>query len=153
MKQRERKMLKILSIMVFIMVQPLFADHEMVIQQAQQARSRAYCPYSNYSVGAALVTTSGEIIQGCNVENASYGMTCCAERSAVFAAVSQGKQNFKTLVVATRDGGTPCGACRQVLNEFNPTLEIITVDGNGKITHQTTLEKLLPTAFGPHNLE
>lgn len=135
------------------MTTPLFAQQEALIQQAQQAQTRAYCPYSNYSVGAVLLTGDGEMIQGANVENASYGLTICAERAAVFAAVSQGKQHFQAIVVSTRDGGTPCGACRQVLNEFNPHLKVITVDHQGAVVHNTTLDQLLPSAFGPQNLK
>lgn len=146
-------MLQKIFIVAATMTAPLFAEHEALIDQAKQAQQRAYCPYSNYTVGAALLTTDGEVIQGCNVENASYGLTICAERAAVFSAVSQGKRNFDAIIVATRDGGTPCGACRQVLNEFNPNLSVITVNAQGKIIHNTTLDKLLPAAFGPRNLE
>lgn len=146
-------MLKKIFILVTLMATPLFAEYETLAASALEARERAYCPYSDYAVGAALLTSEGEMIQGCNVENASYGLTLCAERSAVMAALSQGKRNFTAIVVATRDGGTPCGACRQVLNEFSPHMTVISVDASGKITHQTTLDKLLPTAFGPHNLE
>ncbi len=146
-------MFKKIFILVVTMTTPLFAEHEVWIEQALQAQSLAYCPYSNYRVGVALITTDGEVIQGCNIENASYGLTICAERTAACAALSQGKQNFKAIVVATRDGGTPCGACRQFLNEFNPQMTVITVNERGKVTHQTTLDKLLPNAFGPHNLE
>lgn len=139
--------------MVLTMTATLFAETETLIQAALNARSHSYSPYSHYAVGAALLTTEGEIIQGCNVENASYGLTQCAERSALVAAVSQGKKEFVAIVVATRDGGLPCGACRQVLNEFTPDIRVIAVNGEGTVVHETTLRTLFPDAFGPHNLE
>lgn len=136
---------------------PLFGSltptiKENLVKEAQAARLRAYAPYSKYLVGAALLTSDGEIISGCNVENASYGMTNCAERSAVFAAVSQGKRDFDAMVVVTKDGGAPCGGCRQVLNEFNPHIVILLADEKGNIKQETTLNTLLVGAFGPHNL-
>ncbi len=138
-------------------VMPLMGEvtHEQeqeLIQMALNVRERAYAPYSEYRVGAALLTKEGETIVGCNVENASYGLTICGERSAVFSALSQGKQEFVAIAVATRDGGAPCGACRQVLNEFNPSLPIILVDEKGDVVKRTNLAELLPDAFGPHNL-
>ena len=148
--QKFRNSLYMLAVTMTI---PLCAQQETLIQQAQQAQTRAYCPYSHYAVGAALLTGDGEVIQGANVENASYGLTICAERAALFAAVSQGKQHFQAIVVSTTDGGTPCGACRQVLNEFNPHIKVITVDHQGTVVHSTTLDKLLPSAFGPQNLD
>lgn len=123
-----------------------------LIAQALQAQKLAYAPYSNYFVGAALLTASNEIIQGCNVENASYGLTNCAERSAIFSAVSQGKKEFIAMAVVTRDGGSPCGACRQVINEFNPEMLVIMANQKGEIVNETTLDQLLPNAFGPKNL-
>jgi cytidine deaminase len=146
-------MLNKLFFLVIMASSPLFAEYETLTASAREARTRAYCPYSNYAVGAALLTPEGEMIQGCNVENASYGMTICAERSAVMAAVAQGKRQFTAIAVATKDGGTPCGACRQVLNEFNPRMAVITVNEKGEVVHSTTLDALLPTAFGPKNLE
>lgn len=126
---------------------------QMLIHAALEAQKMSYCPYSNYPVGAALLTDEGNIYRGCNVENASYGLTNCAERTAAFKAVSDGSRSFIGVVVATRDGGTPCGACRQVLNEFGPQMEIISVNSTGTITVETTLDSLLPKAFGPNNLE
>ncbi len=126
---------------------------QALILSALEAQNQAYCPYSNYPVGAALLTESGTIYKGCNVENASYGLTNCAERTAVFKAASEGVRSFIAVVVATRDGGTPCGACRQVLNEFGPHMQVITINSKGTITGETTLDVLLPNAFGPHNLE
>ena len=126
---------------------------QTLIHAALEAYKMPYCPYSNYPVGAALLTEGGVIYKGCNVENASYGLTCCAERTAAFKAVSEGSRAFIAIVVATRDGGTPCGACRQILNEFGPHMTVIAVNALGTITAETTLDVLLPNAFGPHNLE
>jgi|SRR5579884_1145233 len=120
---------------------------------AREASSRAYCPYSKFPVGAAVLTTEGEIVSGCNIENASYGLTMCAERTAVFQAVAQGRLGLKVIVIYTPTPfpTAPCGACRQVLNEFAPEAEVICVcDGRDEI--RTTVRELLPVAFGPHNL-
>lgn len=126
---------------------------QTLIQSALDAQKSAYCPYSNYPVGAALLTEDGTIYKGCNVENASYGLTNCAERTAAFKAVSEGYRSFIAIAVATRDGGTPCGACRQILNEFGPNMQVFSVSSSGEIKAETTLDILLPNAFGPHNLE
>lgn len=116
-----------------------------LIAAAKRAKHKAYAVYSNFRVGAALLTDDGEIFEGCNVENSSYGLTICAERSAVFQAVAQGKTDFRSIAIASDDPGfiTPCGACRQVLAEFAPRLEIIltTATGQKKIT---SLAKLFP---------
>lgn len=115
---------------------------------AKKVREYAYAPYSHFSVGAAILSSEGEIFTGCNVENASYGLSVCAERVAVFKAVSQGCSSFRALVLVT-DGETPaspCGACRQVLAEFSPELEVFMCNLKGKIVH-TTVEKLLPYTF------
>jgi cytidine deaminase len=117
-------------------------------QAAIEARQRAYAPYSEFHVGAALLTKEGEIFAGCNVENASYGLTICAERAAVVAAVSTGRRQFDLLAVATDGGHAPCGACRQVLAEFAPTLRILLI--NTSASNRTTehnLEQLLPHTF------
>ena len=124
-----------------------------MVKNAQTARERAYAPYSMYRVGAALLTDENEVIAGCNVENASYGLCNCAERTAVFSALSQNKKKFKAIAVVTKDGGSPCGACRQVLNEFNPTILVIMAKENGEIVAKKTLDELLPLAFGPKNIE
>ena len=118
------------------------------IDAALAARARAYAPYSNYAVGAAIVATSGAIHSGANVENASYGLTICAERSALFAAVSSGERAFQALVVATADGGPPCGACRQVLAEFADDLPIWTLDVSAaRPPALLRLAELLPHRF------
>lgn len=124
-----------------------------LVMMAQEARTHAYAPYSKYYVGAALLGKSGNIYVGCNVENASYGLCNCAERTAVFNAVAEGEKEFVACAVVTKDGGTCCGACRQVLNEFNPQMLIISADEKGQIRLKTTLDQILPHAFGPANLQ
>jgi cytidine deaminase len=132
-------------------------DEYAALQSAARlAASRAYCPYSRYSVGAAVLTDGGEIFAGCNVENASYGLTICAERSAVFQAVAgaAGPLSIRAVVVftPTESPTAPCGACRQVINEFGPHAEVISIcNGTGML--ETRLDLLLPIAFGPTNLE
>ncbi|MCD6384650.1 cytidine deaminase [Candidatus Sumerlaeota bacterium] len=106
---------------------------EKLIAEAKAARENAYAPYSNFKVGAALLTEGGKIFSGCNVENASLGLTLCAERNAVGAAILAGERQFKAIAIVTDDEppATPCGACRQVLAEFSQELEIITVNLEG----------------------
>jgi len=117
------------------------------IEAALSAREMAYAPYSEYKVGAALVTPDKEIITGCNVENASYGLTICAERVAIVRAVAQGEKKFVLLVVATENGAVPCGACLQVLSEFCQDLPILLVGDDGTQIVSTNLRSLLPTGF------
>lgn len=126
---------------------------KQVVTAAIGAREKAYAPYSKYLVGAALLSSSGKIFTGCNVENASYGLVICAERAAIFKAISENDKNIQVIAVVTKDGGMPCGACRQVINEFNPKTIIIAANEKGKILFETSLEKLLPSAFGPANLQ
>ena len=124
-----------------------------LIQKALQAREAAYAPYSRYKVGAALLGKSGRIYTGCNVENASYGATICAERVAVVKAVSEGELQFEALAVAV-DGdepGSPCGICRQFLAEFGTGLRLILVNLKGARV-DSTLEEYLPEAFTPIKL-
>jgi cytidine deaminase len=123
-----------------------------LIKKANQVRLRAYTPYSNYQVGAALLTTSGNIFTGANIENAAYGVTMCAERSAVFSAVSAGERDFVAIAVATHNGGSPCGSCRQVLSEFGLDIDVLQVDDQGKLIQQNTLRDLLPGAFQSKDL-
>ena len=125
---------------------------QQLIERALSIRERAYAPYSNYNVGAALLTESGEIFDGVNVENAVYSMTICAERNAVFQAVTHGHSSFQAIAVATDNGGSPCGSCRQVLSEFGPETIILTIDSNGEVVLETTVRELLPDAFGPQDL-
>jgi len=124
-----------------------------LIDRAVRSRKFAYAPYSKYSVGAALITEDGTIFRGVNVENASYPMTMCAERNAVFTAVAEGFQSFEAIVVATENGGSPCGACRQVLSEFGLDMRVLTVDEGSNIVLDTTVRELIPDAFGPTDLE
>jgi cytidine deaminase len=120
---------------------------------ARLAAKSSYSPYSKFPVGAAILTGSGKIYSGCNVENASYGLCNCAERTAVFTAAAAGERVLHCVVVytPTRSATAPCGACRQVLNEFGPTASIISICDSPE-TIDTTLDKLLPSAFGPKNL-
>ena len=125
---------------------------EKLIQDAMEARRWAYAPYSNYPVGAALLTASGRIYDGVNVENAAYPTTMCAERVAVYKAVSQGERAFLAIAVVTANGGSPCGACRQVLAEFGLDTVVLIADAQGQLVHATTVTDLLPGAFGPSDL-
>ena len=129
--------------------------HELrqkLVDAALQARQWAYAPYSAYQVGAALLTSSGRVYDGVNVENAAYPTSMCAERVAVFKAVSEGERQFEAIAVATSNGGTPCGSCRQVLSEFGLEMLVLVVDGEGKIVQEATLSDLLPGAFKPSDL-
>jgi len=124
-----------------------------LVDLANQARVHAYAPYSNYPVGAALRTKSGRIFTGVNVENAAYPTTMCAERIAIYKAVSEGEREFDVIAVVTPNGGSPCGSCRQVMAEFG--LETIVLIGNaaGELLEQTTVNGLLPGAFTPAHLK
>jgi cytidine deaminase len=127
------------------------AEQEELIRAAWDAQQRAYCPYSGFPVGAALRTASGKLYLGVNVENASYGLTICAERVAAVAAVAAGELQFTAIAIASRDGASPCGACRQFLAEFNPGLQVLIVDSHAPTkSTETTLDVLLPSRFtGP----
>ena len=122
-------------------------------ERAKAASARAYCPYSKFRVGAALAARSGAMFAGCNVENASYGLTICAERNAVYQMVAAGETAFDTIVIYTPTPAptAPCGACRQVLNEFNPDAEVVSIC-DGPDTIRSTVRELLPGAFVPANL-
>jgi cytidine deaminase len=124
---------------------------EELIARAALAREYAYAPYSQYPVGAALLAASGRIYLGANVENAVYSLTTCAERVAVFKAVSEGETEYEALAVVTSNAGSPCGACRQVLREFAPNLTVLIADPDGRY-RQTTIADLLPDSFGPEFL-
>ncbi len=122
-------------------------DFTSLIEAARQARERAYAPYSRFSVGAALRTKSGRVFTGCNVENLSFGLTICAERVAVGAAVAAGEREFEALAVVadSREPVTPCGACRQVLAEFSTTLPVCSANMEGAI-YESSIAELLPRA-------
>ena len=124
-----------------------------LIETALAARKWAYAPYSKYKVGAALLTASGKIYDGVNIENAAYPSGICAERVAVFKAVSEGEREFNAIVVATHNGGTPCGACRQVLAEFGLDTEVIIVNDKGAVIEETSVKDLLPGALTSSSLK
>ena len=127
-------------------------DAKELMKMAIEARQNAYAPYSHFAVGAALLAESGKVYTGCNIENASYGLTCCAERNAIFAAVSAGERRFKMLAVAadSPEPVAPCGACRQVIAEFGIPLVVM---GNLKAETKTmTAEELLPYGFGQESM-
>jgi cytidine deaminase len=123
-----------------------------LVQAASDARQWAYAPYSNYPVGAALLTASGRIYHGVNVENAAYPTTMCAERVAIYKAVSDGERNFVALAVVTANGGSPCGSCRQVLAEFGLDTLVVIADTQGRVVREMTVGELLPRAFRPEDL-
>lgn len=127
-------------------------DAKELMKIARKARQNAYAPYSHFAVGAALLAESGKVYTGCNIENASYGLTCCAERNAIFAAVGAGERRFKMLAVAadSPEPVAPCGACRQVIAEFGIPLVVM---GNLKEATKTmTAEELLPYGFGQDSM-
>jgi cytidine deaminase len=128
-------------------------EKQGLIDLANTARQRAYAPYSNYPVGAALRTKTGRIFTGVNVENAAYPQTMCAERVAVFKAISEGEKEFEVISVVTDNGGSPCGGCRQVLAEFGLDTLVLMADGNGKLIKEITVKELLPEAFTPKYLK
>jgi cytidine deaminase len=127
-------------------------DKKSLIALAKEARRNAYAPYSNYPVGAALKTKSGRIFTGVNVENAAYPQTMCAERTAVFKAVSEGEREYEAIAIVTDNGGSPCGGCRQVLAEFGLDIVVLIADGEGNLAQETTVHELLPGAFTPEKL-
>ncbi len=124
---------------------------QALIRAARDAREHAHAPYSGYAVGAAVRTRSGRIFTGCNIENASFGATVCAERVALWKAVSEGERDFDALAVVTLNGGSPCGLCRQVMAEFAPEMRIIIADLQGNF-RETTVEDLLPDRFRPEDI-
>ncbi len=124
---------------------------EELIDAARKAQLLSYSPYSRFGVGAALRTVDGRVFTGCNIENASYGLTNCAERTAVFKAVSEGYRQFDAIAIAADQIAWPCGACRQVLNEFAPELLVIVADAQGS-KYCRRLSELLPEGFGPDKL-
>jgi len=127
-------------------------ERRQLLDLAGEARRRAYAPYSKYQVGAALRTRSGRLFTGCNVESAAYPTSICAERVAIFKAVSEGERQFDVLAVVTSNGGTPCGGCRQVMAEFGLDTVVLIGDGTGRLCQETTVGALLPGAFTPDSL-
>lgn len=121
-------------------------DYEKLLKRARDAREKAYAPYSGFKVGAALLTAGGHIITGGNVENASYGLSICAERAALFTAVAEGQRDIRAIAVAARVPTAPCGACRQVMMELAPDADVITEEEDGSLRVQKVRE-LLPDAF------
>ena len=119
----------------------------MLIQHAVTAKNRAMAPYSNYSVGAALLTEDNSVILGCNVESKAYPTTLCAERVAIFSAISQGHNKFIALALITSDGAFPCGSCRQIIHEYAPDIPIYIADKSGDFITKNSFE-LLPFPFG-----
>ncbi len=125
---------------------------EKLIQMAMHVRHWAYAPYSNYPVGAAVLMSSGKMYDGVNVENAAYPDGICAERVALFKAISEGERELLAVVVATENGGSPCGSCRQVLAEFGLHADVLLVNTQGEVLVETTVDQLLPGAFLPQHL-
>jgi cytidine deaminase len=133
------------------MLEALPVTQDELIASATAAREQAYAPYSNFKVGAALLGKSGRVYTGCNVENAAYGPSMCAERTAVFKAVSEGEREFEAIAVITENGVSPCGTCRQVMVEFAPDMTVVISDTQGN-TRITTVRDLLPDGFTPDQL-
>jgi cytidine deaminase len=125
---------------------------ETLVQTAMEARKWAYAPYSGYAVGAALLTASGRLYDGANIENAAYPSSICAERVAVFKAVFQGERQFTAMAVVTLNGGFPCGSCRQVLAEFGLDTQVLIADEIGNVVQEMQVRDLLPGAFTPEFL-
>lgn len=128
-------------------------DHKALVKAARAARKHSYSPYSRFRVGAAVLTAGGKIFTGCNIENSSFGLTICAERTALFKAVSEGQRRFVALAIATDEAGfiPPCGACRQVIQDLAPGATVILCDRAGR-TRTYSAEELLPHPFGPADL-
>ena len=131
---------------------PVPPTDEELLALARLAMRRSYSPYSRYPVGACLLAADGRVFQGCNIENASFGLTNCAERTAMFKAVCEGVREFSAIAIAAQNAAPyPCGACRQVLNEFAPDIRVLITWGDGQV-EKTTLAQLLPNSFGPKDL-
>lgn len=128
-------------------------EYEKLIQEAEKARKKAYTPYSKFKVGAAILCDDGKIFSGCNIENASFGLTLCAERVAIFKAISEGSTKFKAIAVIgnTNKPCSPCGACRQVISEFGEDIPLIMTNLKGEVRIKK-IKELLPEAFGKNDL-
>jgi cytidine deaminase len=135
--------------------EPLTGAEGALLDAARNARAGAYAPYSNFRVGAALRTSTGDVFTGANVENAAYPATICAERVAVGAAVANGSRSFSQIAVIGTGSSvcTPCGMCRQVLNEFAPDIEVLSASDDGDVARFVLSRDLLPHGFGPEALE
>ena len=129
------------------------AKFKPLVDAAVLARKRAYSPYSGVKIGAAVLTSGGKMYSGCNVENSSFGLSCCAERTAIFRAVSEGHRDIAAIVVVGESEGftSPCGACRQVMIEFNPKMKVLRRGADG-FSKDTTARELLPSHFNPEGL-
>jgi len=127
-------------------------ERQQLVDAAVEARAAAYAPYSEYAVGAALLTEDGTLYQGANIENAAYPVSICAERVAIFKAVNAGHRNFKGIAVVTRDGGSPCGSCRQVMAEFGLQPSVLIANAEGEVVMEGSVGDILPGAFTPANL-
>lgn len=127
-------------------------DRARLVATAIAASRHAYVPYSRFPVGAALLAAGGKTYGGCNVENAAYPSTLCAERTALVKAVSEGDRDFLAIAVVTRSGGSPCGSCRQMLYEFSPGMRVVVATLEGEIRYEVALQELLPRGFGPSGL-
>ncbi|MEX0601692.1 MAG: cytidine deaminase [Bacteroidota bacterium] len=128
-------------------------DYKELVGHAREARKRAYAPFSKFRVGAALLASNGRVYMGCNVESASYSLTVCAERTAIFKAISEGERNFTAIAVVSDDPDftPPCGACRQVLMDLAGNIDIVMANRKGRMKN-VKLKDLLPLAFGSRNL-
>lgn len=129
------------------------ALQQKLIDAAIAAQKKAYAPYSGYHVGAALLTSQGEVVTGCNIENSSYTPTVCAERVAIFKAVSEGSREFNAIAVVTDNGGSPCGVCRQVMSEFMLHGTVLIANSKGVLLEEMPVSDLLPRAFTNDSLE
>lgn len=127
-------------------------QRQQLIELAIQTRQWSYSPYSHYAVGAALLAESGKIYTGTNIENAAYPNSICAERVAICKAASEGERKFTAIAVASENGGSPCGMCRQTMAEFGVETQVLVVDSQGKVYLDVTVEELLPNAFTPEDL-
>ena len=126
--------------------------NKKVIKSAIKMSEKAYAPFSQYKVGSAIETLSGKIIGGCNIESSSYGLTCCAERVAIFRAIAEGYNQFKSIAVATKNAGMPCGACRQIIWELCGEIPVYICDMNGWVKTVSS-SQLIPDAFGEKDLK
>ena len=122
-------------------------NDNILIEKAIEAKNKAICPYSNYPVGVALLTDNDKIIIGFNIESKAYPTTLCAERVAIFSALSLGHKNFKSMAIVTNDGAMPCGACRQIIHEFAGNISIL-ISNSEKEILKTSIKELLPQPFG-----